>query len=142
MNILSPKLILLLFLLPLCLECKSQNILNDTIEWNANGFNDLQSKSISKTYPGCQFISYSGEKIQWIQKGGKVVYDFIIKKTKGTWSDVTKDGEIQYLVELDKQIGKIYIKRSKNDIKLTIHFSEWSQGSLENRYQVSNFKIL
>jgi len=142
MKILRPKVILLLCLLPFFQECKSQNVLNDTIEWNASGFNDLRSKSISQTYPGCQFISYRDDRIQWIQKRGQVVYDFIIKKTKGNWPDITKDGEIQYLVELDRQIGKISIKRNKNDIKLTIHFSEWSHGSLENRYQISNFKIL
>jgi hypothetical protein len=143
MKHLLPKVIIVLYLLSFCQEVRSQNISNDTIEWNATGFNDLRSKtSKTKVYPGCRFISYRNDKIQWIQKNGNVVYDFTINKTKGDWPNINNEGEIQFEVELDKQIGKIFIKRTKNDIKLTIYFPEWSRGSLENRYQISNFKIL
>ncbi|MBL7872613.1 MAG: hypothetical protein JNM78_13435 [Cyclobacteriaceae bacterium] len=88
------KIFLLATLMLTTLILNAQNISKETIQWNATGFKDLDAnEDVSNS---CKFITVGAEKIKWVQDNGKVVVEWNVTSTKGSWTNVTTDGTFTY----------------------------------------------
>lgn len=121
-------------------RANGQNALQDTIRWTASGFNDL--KASRDFNAACYFVTYSTDRIEWVQHSGKIVYEMPVRKVSGEWEDVYKDGAVHYAFELDRVAGRMIIQRAKDQVRVLLSFDDWSGGPIENRYHISKIEIL
>jgi len=130
--------ILLIAAVQMPVMAQSTNPQQATIRWNASGFTD-QATNVTVQKP-CQFIVYGSSKIEWVQKGGSLVYTFLVTSVSGTWTDVNTNGTLTYQVTLDGTSGSIQVSRSGNvTISLNLPLAD---NPIKNLYSISGFDIL
>ncbi len=112
---------------------------NNTIRWNASGFTDQNAKESMQG--NSQFITYGNNKIDWVQKGGKLVYSLNVKSVDGTWTDANTDGSVIYNLSLNDLTGTLTIDRSSGTISIALNITGASD-KINNSYAIINFDIL
>jgi len=136
----TKSLILFLFV-AISWQAQAQNVnpQSDTIRWNASGFVDQNN---GKNLQGSsQFITYGINKIDWVQKNGKLVYTLIVSNVTGTWVDSGAEGSLTYNVTLNDMIGTLSIVRSAGVLSLSLNLTG-TVDKINNLYTIANFDIL
>lgn len=116
----------------------AQNPLSSKVIWSCSQFTDLVSnESVTSS---CQFVSDGDKSVQWIQKGGSLVYDFEIIQFEGSWSDVESLGSINYKVKLGSSAGSINFSRKGSSLIVLMQL-EGESGKIYNEYLVSKVQV-
>ena len=135
------KQIVIALFVTVSFDVYAQAIVNpqtDTIRWSSLEFTDQNTNiSVDGQF---QFLTYGGNKIDWVQKNGKLVYTFSVSKVEGNWADVNADGRITYTIKFNEMTGTLSISRSAG-MSIDLNLSSVSD-KIKNRYIVNKFDIL
>gem|GEM_PF-3804148 len=116
----------------------AQSLQTSKITWTCSQFRDLiTNELVSST---CRFVSSNNQSLQWVQKGGNLVYDFEVLQVTGSWADVSGPGSISYNVRLGSSTGSVTISRIDGNVKVMVHL-DGESGQIKNEYVVSNVEI-
>jgi hypothetical protein len=75
--------------------------------------------------------------MRWYQKNGSRVKEFVINSVEGEWTDISKDGMIQFLVTDGELKGKVKIEKNDRGINLSLDFTEASENGIHQRFFIS-----
>ena len=122
------------------LVCKAQqsiSVKNDTISWQY-GRGENRAKSESLTISG-RFISYGEKGFRWIQNGTDREYYFDVKSVNGSWSDISKTGEVIYTAVCNGVNGTIRIYRAGGSTSIHLDFNQKDKLTPNVVLQVNSF---
>jgi len=111
----------------------------NTIQWNATGFTDQNTGATAQGET--KFITYGSDKIEWVQRGGKLVYTLAVSSADGVWTNTSTDGSLIYHVVLNEKSGTITITRSSGAISLILHLYDGHE-TINNLYSITILDIL
>jgi hypothetical protein len=95
------------FNMAFCVVCKSQDASSSKISWNSFMTYDLRAGKPIKE--NTQLKTYGKDSVQWIGTDGKTKNHFMVKSIRGSWNDVSKPGEILYVVAGPTGVGTLKI---------------------------------
>ena len=95
----------------------SQNIQTATIEWNCNS--TFIARPGTTTEEITKVVS-SSDQVIWYDSAGLVKKSFSITDTNGSWSNVSSNGSINFIVNGD-DAGMVQFIRSEGIAKIRIH---------------------
>ena len=136
------KKILMILFVAIAFNVNGQTVANpqsDTLRWNASGFTDQLSSVTAQTT--IQFVTYGSSKIDFIQKGGKLVYTFSVNSVSGAWTDASADGSLVYNISFNDLTGTLTVTRASGAISITLNVTN-TTDKINNQYAITNFDIL
>lgn len=111
----------------------AQNPKTDPLRWELGQGVDLKSNK-SFSYSGSLQTSSSG--VQWTQKNTSSSFSVI--SASGTWSDITKNGRLQFDVESEGSSGTLTFERKSSGYFVTIEFPSNDPNGTKVRWKVNN----
>lgn len=112
---------------------QAQTLGVDKIEWNSSISKDGATEISSNN----KFILYANDKIEWTQNDETVVYK--ITGITGEWSDLTKQGQVEYKVLLGSRSGSIFFYRNSTGIKVRIEMYRGNVNLVPAEFIISNY---
>lgn len=94
---------------------EGQSMIAENLRWSAVKFLD---HSTTETTSHNSSFETSSEKILWIQRGGKLVYEFTISGSEGIWPDVSVNGQLVFFVEFKGNKGTVKFSRENELITI------------------------
>jgi hypothetical protein len=116
----------------------AQDARSSTIQWKTQ--NTLEPGSGSQKEEVTTFITHSTSRIEWKDADGSVTKSFQVVDTIGEWSDINREGWLQYEVTDGSYSGSVSIR--KNDSETKIFISMASEPPLAYVLTVNSFQVL
>jgi hypothetical protein len=109
----------------------------DTVKWEYGKVqNNLRSESV--TISG-HFITYGNNGLLWVQNGMDHKYAFEVKSVKGSWCDVSENGELVYGAICEGLEGTVPLYRQRKDVIIQIDFAQPDKLSPNIDLQINSF---
>lgn len=112
----------------------------ETVKWISGSFYDNQFRS--NTQLDCHFVTYGKQRIQWIQRNGALVYNLEVQHTKGNWTDIAKDGQLEYAVRSEGLEGTLTFRRESGMLSLVLKFPAEPTGPIDLVYSIVRIEKL
>lgn len=133
----SKLFLLLVIVSPLLLQ--AQNVATTSLRWTCNQTTDLRTGNTT-TY-SCAFITNGAGTVSWLQRGGQMATRYTITSTEGSWNDVSTNGSFTYLLSRDGKSGRLVVRRSGDELTLTLDFSESGEFNVKQQFRVSEVAV-
>lgn len=133
-------LFILLFLLlaQASVLAQAAHPVSDTLRWNASGFTDVNTQvQVTKA---CHFITYGSNQIEWVQRGGALVYTLTVTSVTGSWPDTGSDGTLTYHVVQGQFTGTVTLQRAGGIFTLQLDLA--ATDHINNLYTISHLDLL
>jgi hypothetical protein len=115
----------------------AQNIETSNITWDADEIMDAEiTNSVKYT---CQFKT-NGRTVEWIQKKGEIKSTYNIVSTDGMWTDISKNGSIEYILERNGRQCKMILERTSSDIFITMYFNQSGEQSSTKKFHIKTVR--
>ena len=112
------RIIFLISFLVASVLATAQDIAKDKITWKVNQGDDTAAKK-NFTY-NCIFKMDGQGKIIWQQKNGTYNTEFNIVSVEGSWTDVTKSGQVTYNLVDEVAEARMVFEKSGSGTAITL----------------------
>lgn len=125
-------------MIALSIVSHAQSLTSDVIRWDVTSLTDTNTQqTIAYT---CHFITYPGDKIEWVQNNATTVLD--LEQTTTAWTNLAADGQVIYAVEMNNNNGSITISRTGGTLQLKMDFMEGSVNQTPYTFFISNITVI
>lgn len=121
------------------INCKAQSIDSQNVKWSVTKF---YYNSVNESTTHSSVFEVRTPKIEWIQKGGALVYEFTITDKTGDWPDVSKDGKVIYSVSFKGNPGTIKFERNQGEVTIVTNVSFEGKNILPYTFTVNSISPL
>ncbi len=130
----SLKNLIAIVLLSLAFDVtQAQNISADDINWTAvKAVNQADHSAFEYS---CSFITHGNQSIDWSQNSGQLVTHYEVISVDGTWTKISRDGQVTYHVRNGNISGSITFARV--DDQLSVHLQLAVDGVPDQDYTFS-----
>lgn len=122
-----------------CFSAHAQDIMKSRVIWTVSGAENL--KTSERLDYACRFVS-DGTTIKWLQKNQSRETLFTIVSTEGSWSNVTRVGEITFKVsKADGTTGTLRFTKEGAGGIILLDFSGSDEYGARYRFHVNRIEI-
>jgi hypothetical protein len=87
----------------------AQDVRKSTITWISS--KNVNNADNATSIFACSFVSHADQKIDWNQRNGAYVTSYAVTSVRGSWSDISADGQIVYQVTNGELAGTVTLSR-------------------------------
>lgn len=128
-------LITAILLCSLTTQAQQLNPATDALEWNYTSLYNLRNQE-TVTITG-SFRVNDNNTIDWIQKDGEEMFTFTVTNRKGSWTDITVNGSLTYVVTYDASQGTIKISRSASGLLIEMDIDNPTRPNTQYNFIVT-----
>jgi len=133
-------LLFLLFAISIQLHAQSDDFTKRLV-WKVSGVSNTDNSTDQYT-SNSEFVTQGTNTIQWLQKGGAIVYNFDVTQKSGNWKDSKKDGELLFAVMFRGHAGKIKFSRRQGQVKIETNIPIEGKNTLPFVFTIDSISML